>query len=115
MFQAINSHRGKAIEALFIHALRVCRIVGKAAGTHKDAWERVRPVFDREISKCKNSNFEFSTMAGRFLAHIEFLDKEWLREHVKEIFPDEFRNNAACAFDGQACGGGIGFRLRSSG
>ena len=34
MFQAINSPKGKTIEALFSHTLRVCRISDKERGDH---------------------------------------------------------------------------------
>ena len=35
---AINADRGKALEALFDHALRLCRLSDKAENSHVRAW-----------------------------------------------------------------------------
>lgn len=102
MFQAINSSRGKAIEALFSHTLRVCRISDKERGDHTEAWDVIKPTFDMELAKCENTNYEFSTLAATYLANIDYISCDWLRTSIDKIFPKDFPENFACALDGLA-------------
>ena len=103
MTQAINSAKGKAIEALFSHALRICRLGNRVRnGVHADEWAIIHPVFDAEIAKCQNANFEFSTLAGAYLANIEYINSEWLRANVDGIFSTGFPQNFFCAVAGLA-------------
>ena len=100
MSQAINSSKGKAIEALFSHALRACRLSDKASGEHKAEWATMKPVFDLELAKCKNANYEFSTLAGSYISHLDYINREWLKASVEQIFPTEFPINFVCALSG---------------
>jgi hypothetical protein len=100
MTQAINTEKGKALEALFSHALRTCRVADRIRKTHVDDWDSMRPVFDAELSKCRGTNFEFSTLAGAYLANIEYLAADWLELHVDEIFPADQPDNFFCAVSG---------------
>lgn len=102
MFQAINSPKGKAIEALFSHTLRECRIGDKERGDHAGAWENIKPTFDAELAKCENANYEFSTLAAAYLTNIDYISGEWLRANIDKIFPKDFQANFVCAIDGLA-------------
>ncbi|MDA8134544.1 MAG: hypothetical protein M0T82_07960 [Desulfobacteraceae bacterium] len=102
MFQAINSYRGKTIEALFSHTLRVCRISDEAKGSHTEAWDKIKPVFDAELEKCKNNNFEFSTLSAAYLDNIHYISSGWLETGFKKIFPHDYQSNFICAIDGLA-------------
>lgn len=103
MFQAINSAKGKAVEALFSHALRICRLGDHIRrGVHVDEWGVIHPVFDAELAKCQNTNFEFSTLAGAYLANIQYISGEWLQTNVDRIFPAGFPQNFFCAVAGLA-------------
>lgn len=102
MFQAINSSKGKTIEALFSHTLRVCRIDDKRRGDHSEAWNSIGPTFDAELAKCKNANYEFSTLAAAYLGNIDYISRNWLKGSMRKIFPDDFPANFACAIDGLA-------------
>jgi len=102
MFQAINSPRGKVLEALFSHTLRVCRISDKESGDHTKAWQVIKPVFDAELAKCENSNYEFSTLAGAYLTNIDYISHDWLLSSIDRIFSKDFMGNFACAIDGLA-------------
>lgn len=99
MFHAINSLKGKAIEALFSLALRMCRINKEV---HQQAWESIRPLFDRELAKCSNGNYEFSTIAAEYFAHLEFLSVDWLHENAGKLFPKSFPENFNAAICGLA-------------
>lgn len=102
MFQAVNSTRGKAIEALFGHALRVCRIADKDKGSHLDAWNSLQPLFDQELEACLNGNFEFSTLAGAYSGNVEFLSADWLAANINKIFPIDRQANLYCSIGGLA-------------
>lgn len=102
MFQAINSPRGKAIEALFSHTLRVCRISDKVNGDHTEVWKVIKPAFDAELAKCENINYEFSTLSAAYLANIDYMSHDWLLSNIDKIFPKDFLENFACAVDGLA-------------
>ena len=102
MFQAINSSRGRALEAVFSHALRVCRLADKETGSHLDAWKSMQVLFDAELAACVNGNFEFSTLAGAYAVNLEYLSVEWLKANIKEIFPVDRRANLVCAIGGLA-------------
>jgi hypothetical protein len=100
--QAINWPRGKAIEALFIHALRECRVSDQMRKEHASAWTVMKPTFDAELTKCKNANFEFSTLVGNYITNLSYMDDNWLRGNIEKIFPRDFRGNFRCALDGLA-------------
>ena len=102
MTQAINTEKGKAVEALFSHALRTCRVADRSRNTHADEWTLMKSVFDAEVLKCRGTNFEFSTLAGAYLANIEYLNAEWLRVNFDAIFPTDFPDNFFCAVAGLA-------------
>lgn len=102
MSQAINTSRGKAIEALFSHALRECRVSDKNQQGHAEAWSRMKPVFDRELEMCKDSNYEFSTLAAAYTANLYYMDRDWLLNNIEPIFPESFPANFACAMEGLA-------------
>lgn len=100
--QAINSPRGKAIEALVNHSLRACRLEDKASQGHMRAWANVLPLFDAELATCRNANFEFSALAGSYIANLNYLSADWLETSFKAIFPVDYPANCLCALDGLA-------------
>lgn len=104
MSQAINTSKGKAIEAMYSHALRACRLNDRIQGGHTHLWGQVQPVFDRELNKCNGTNYEFSTLAGAYLANLDYMDSNWLQANINKIFPQQFPTNFACALEGLAYG-----------
>lgn len=101
MTQAINSSKGKAVEALFSHALRVSRLADTSSGSHSSAWEQVRPAFDTELNKCNGGNFEFSTLAAAYVSQLDYMSSSWFRTNVKRIFPER-EDSFLCAIAGLA-------------
>lgn len=100
--KAINTSKGKAVEALFDHALRWCRIKDAKTKSHTDIWKDMQPVFDAEITACRNGNFEFSALAGAYIANLHYLSSDWLRENFRRIFPTDYPANCLSALDGLA-------------
>src|SRR5439155_10978084 len=100
--RAINVPRGRAIEVLFSQALRTCRLENTGTGRHDAAWNQMQAVFETELQMCHNDNYEFSTLAGQYVAHLDWMSHDWLAAHVKAIFPAEYSKNFRCAVEGLA-------------
>ncbi|MBU1171855.1 MAG: hypothetical protein KKD44_20055 [Proteobacteria bacterium] len=101
MLHAINSSRGKSLEALFIHALRACRVADKKIGKHEDTWADIVHVFNKEIEKCiTGANHDFSTLSGCYLPNLNYLSKDWLYSRITQIFPFDLNENFRCAIAG---------------
>src|SRR6185312_13176470 len=77
MFQAINTPKGRVVEALFSHALRAARVSDSVEGNHVNRWKGLQPIFERELTACKDRNFEFSTLCGAYLSQLQYLDQSW--------------------------------------
>lgn len=104
MTQAINTSKGKTIEAMYSHALRACRLSDRTQEGHAHTWTQLQPTFDKELNKCKDTNYEFSTLAGAYLANLDYMDHNWLQININQIFPQQFPANFACALEGLAYG-----------
>jgi hypothetical protein len=102
MNRAINSSKGKAVQAMIDCALRRCRIRHKETDAHDDEWRAMQPSFDSEIAQCRNANFEFSTLAGAYLSQLRYLSPEWTSQNFKAIFSLDFPTNCLCALGGLA-------------
>ena len=89
MFAAINTRKGRALEALFAHALRCCRISDQQSGSHDGAWSEVQPLFDKELARCKGTNYEFSTLAGAYLSNLDYMNAQWVETNLRAIFSDD--------------------------
>lgn len=103
--EAINSPKGHAIEAYLNYALRECRILtakhkNQGIEERRNFWEEIKPAFDKELDKAKNTNFEFSALAGRYLPNLYYLSKEWVEANINKIFPLEYEKNWRCAVSG---------------
>ena len=100
MTQALNTPKGRIVEALYSQALRAARVSDQQRNSHRESWEDISVVFGRELAKCKNANYEFSTLTGTYLPQLQYLDSGWTSERVNQIFPAEYEVNEACALDG---------------
>lgn len=105
--EAINSPKGHAIEAYLNYALRECRILSgehenQGVEKRKKFWEEIKAVFNKELEKAKNVNFEFSALSGRYLPNLYYLSREWVDANINKIFPveAEYEKNWRCAFSG---------------
>ena len=100
--QAINSSKGRAIRAFVHHALRTCRLSDRESAGHRDAWDELSNVFDSELAKCQDANYEFSTLTAQYLPNLMYLDSGWVQTNINRIFPVQYMNNFRCALDGIA-------------
>jgi hypothetical protein len=102
MSEAINTPKGRVLEALVDYSLRTCRVADKSKQQHNDEWNGLEPVYNSEILQCKNANFEFSTLMGCYVAHMLYMNEEWLRANIGHIFPKAYETNFSCAIEGLA-------------
>lgn len=105
MSTAINTPKGRAVETLFSHTLRACRVADRTAGNHTAVWTQLRSIFDRELNACQNDNVEFSTLCGAYLGQLEYLDVGWTAANIPHIFPENLPVNDQAAIAGLAYAG----------
>ena len=102
MNQAINSTKGRALQAAFGNVLRRCRLADKKIGHHVGVWSNLRCLFDRELAQCDGGNFEFSTLCGAWFGNLTYIDQGWLEANIRRIFPSNQPTNLRCAVGGLA-------------
>jgi hypothetical protein len=102
MQQAINSPKGRSLEAAFSHALRACRLGDLARTEHSAEWADCRPLFEQELARIESGNYEFSTLAGAYLANLDYIDADWVQHNLKSLFPEDRPPNLECAVAGLA-------------
>jgi hypothetical protein len=100
MFQAINSGKGKFIEALFSQAICAVNAVERPSDFRPVIWDQIKSLIERELGLCKDGNYEASTLFGSYLSNLNFFEGEWLIDNLPAIFPMEFLGNFRCAIDG---------------
>jgi len=97
---AINSPRGRCLEAYINLALYHCR------NTEEDerpiiAGEYVR-VFELELHKAdeEHAEFEFATLVAKFLPNFLYLSKDWTLGNIHKIFDRDNHLRWLCAVQG---------------
>ena len=98
---AINSPRGKCIEALINYALRLCRLADKSDKTHDELWTKdLQPVFDKQMLQVKDGNLEFVTLFVNYIPNLLYLSRSWAMTQLPIIFKKENRLRWLCAMQG---------------
>lgn len=105
MTHALNTEKGHAIGALYNHALRACRLENAASKSPERAWASLKDAFDAEITKCRNANYDFSTLSASYIANLDFMSHDWLVDNAVALFPAAaYPNNFKVAICGLAYG-----------
>ncbi len=99
MTHALNTAKGRTIGALYNHALRVCR-VAQQQQLLPQAWASLEPVFDSEVAKCRDANFEFSTLSASYIGNLDYMSRPWLTENILKLFPVDYPANFKSAIGG---------------
>lgn len=84
--EAINTAKGRAIECFFLYSIRCAQSEHKKKNEHHTFWNHIRPVYDSELTKSKDGNYEFSVLAGRWLPSLRYLSPEWVDQNIDRIF-----------------------------
>jgi len=99
---AINSPRGRCLEALINLALRACRLADKGGEGHGVAWGALQPVFDAELTKSDTGEYEFVTLLVNYLPNFLYMSKEWVLGNLVRIFERKNYQKWLCAMQAYA-------------
>jgi hypothetical protein len=97
---AINSARGRCIEALVNMTLRSCRLSDKRSGTHVETWNHFQPIYDAELSRAEISEYEFVTLVSNYLPNFMYMSNDWVLENLDRIFDQNNYQKWLCAMQG---------------
>jgi hypothetical protein len=86
---AINSVRGVAVEAVVKYALWVSRatLAATTAARSFDIMPEAREVLEERLDHANERTIAVRSVFGRFLPQLFWLDSEWTREHIQQVFP----------------------------
>jgi len=84
---AINTPRGRALQA-FIHvALAMRREEVLTRSDSNETWAEVGPVFNSELASSESgSNADFAAMAGMYCANLHFINSQWTVANFDRLF-----------------------------
>ena len=99
---AINSPRGRCLEGLINLALRTCRLADEEGAGHDAAWQELQPIFDVELSKPDQDEYEFITLLVNYLPNFLYMSEEWVLANLTRIFDRENYQKWLCAIQGYA-------------
>lgn len=99
---AINSPRGRCIEALINLTLRSCRLADKHRGGHVETWTHFQPIYDAELARADIGEYEFVTLVARYLPNFLYMSKDWVQANLEKIFDQENYQKWLCAMQGYA-------------
>ncbi|MDO6474825.1 hypothetical protein Q4520_05300 [Alteromonas sp. 1_MG-2023] len=95
---AINSPRGRCLEAYVKLALYQCRNVEKDSEKHKQIWAGYQPTFDNELSKPHTSGeYEFITILLMYVRNFFYLSKDWTVQNIEQMFGETNSLQWRCA------------------
>lgn len=84
---AINSPRGRAIEALINVALAMRRYEAAHPQNSGLMWATVEPILDSELSLSESgNNEEFAALAGIYCPNLHYLSARWVEENFNRLF-----------------------------
>jgi len=99
---AINSPRGRCLEAFISLSLRLCSTADKKGLGHKTTWDRLEPIYNSELDRGNKGEFEFATIVARLLPNFLYMSSDWLLSNLKIIFDLNNYKRWLCAMDGYA-------------
>ncbi len=103
--EAMNTTKGRVLTCFISYALRRYRtyerLPEKGIKEKESFWGKIEPLFDEEIKKTKEGNFEFSSIAGAYLPNLFYLNNDWAERNINHIFSQE-EKHWRCAMAGYA-------------
>jgi hypothetical protein len=84
---AINSPRGRCLEAYIKLALYQCRNVEKGSKEHLQIWAKYEPTFELELLKPKTDNeYEFITIVLMYVRNFLYMSNDWTVKNIEKMF-----------------------------
>lgn len=102
MSYALNTLRGRALDALFNYSLRIMRLVDSKKENRERAWSALEPVFDQQLSLTSTGNYQFSTLAACYCTQLMYLNEAWFERHKADVLSPHNDSNFRCAVSGLA-------------
>lgn len=99
---AINSPRGRCLEAYINFTLRTCRLADKNNGDHVDAWAMFQQTYNSELARADTGEYEFATLVVNYLPNFLYMSKDWVMGKLNDIFDHENYQKWLCAMSGYA-------------
>jgi hypothetical protein len=99
---AINSPRGRCIEAFINLTLRSCRLADKQHGDHAKVWMHFQPTYDSELARADIGEYEFSTLVVNYLPNFLYMSNAWVSTNLESIFDQNNYQKWLCAMQGYA-------------
>jgi hypothetical protein len=97
---AINSPRGKCIEALINHALRSMRQSESIGKSKEEIWGQYVDIFNNELNRQHNGEYEFVTLVANYLPNFLYMSNEWVKDNLPNIFNKDNHQGWLSAFNG---------------
>jgi hypothetical protein len=98
---AINSSRGRCLEALINLTLRACRVANGDAG-RASVWERFEQRYQSELDRVQRREYEFATLVVNYLPNFLYLSKDWVVRNLDVIFDVTDELHWLCAMQAYA-------------
>lgn len=99
---AINSPRGRCLEAVINLALRSCRLADKEGDGHVAVWNDLQPIFEGELAKPDAGEYEFITLLVNYLPNFLYMSTEWVSGNLARIFDRDNYQKWLCAIQAYA-------------
>jgi len=97
---SINSSRGHCLEAIINLAWFTCKNHEKIGINPLEAWEQFQKIFDLELKKSSNGEYEFATLVAYYLHNFMYLSEEWTMKNLSNIFNQTEQQRWLCAIQG---------------
>jgi hypothetical protein len=95
---AINSPRGRCLEAYIKLALYQCKNVENNSSEFQSIWATYEPVFSNEMNRSAAKNeYEFITIVSMYIRNFLYLSNSWTKENLEKIFGEANSLQWLCA------------------
>ena len=103
VFNAINSPRGKCINALVNLTLRRCRDADALnEKEHSEIWSRYQLNYDQELKPSAPISYEVPTLFANYLPNLLYMSRDWTLANLDRIFSQRDSKWWRCAMEGFA-------------
>ena len=103
MHHAINSPRGRVLEAIILLALRACRHQKNIGKSPVLGWQYFEPFFDCELALLDSGeSMEFCSLVSRYILQFNFMSGAWIANNCAKIINPKNKIMFECAMDGIA-------------
>ena len=101
VFNAINSPRGRCVEALINLTLRKCRLADASdIQDHSEVWQHSQHLYDHELNTRSGASYEVATLFASHLQNFLYLSKEWTINNLDRLFSVSDQKWWRCAMEG---------------